>query len=138
MKKFAWILFVMITALGCAHHAVEPENRPGNNPASPSGGSSGTSHPDYTYIMENGSPRFECDTIELSYDEGGILYTVDGLQHRFTDITTGRNALFNLADSSLKLNGVEVSATDFFMVGKNASAEFYAILPGPIFVVIEP
>ena len=104
-------------------------------------GTSGTvkpePEPDYSYVLADHSVRFQSDTLSLDYEQGGILYTINGSVHRLIQLESGINIAFNEADTSLTINGVNVLIEDGNVIGMEGGLKFYRLLPGPKFIVIE-
>lgn len=104
-------------------------------------GASGTvepdPEPDYSYVLSDPTVRFQSDTLSINYEDGGILYTVDGSVHRLIHLESGVNVLFNEADISLRINGIDAGIESSRLIGSVGNLRFYRFLPGPQFIVIE-
>ena len=136
MRKIAYILLALITlsTANCSSEHDEPAHaRPGN---------SGTDEsqqpaPDYSQILSNDHIRFESDTLALDYEDGGILYSVEGAAHRLIELSTGVTIFFNPSAPELTINGEDVRIDSCVAIGSSDRMQWYLIKPGEEILAVE-
>lgn len=116
----------------CSSNSPEPVDRPGGGTQRPE-----ENAPDYSYIMDSRAIRFECDTLTLNYEDGGVLYSVENGRHRLIELSSGRNVTFCPADTSLTINGIPTDIRSLSLIATADGLDFHVLLPGPIFLVTE-
>lgn len=126
------VLTLALTLASCLKDTPYDNDRPGNI-----GGTTADPTPDYTEALSNSSLRFESDTLTVCYNDGGVMYTVDGSIHRFIDLESGRVIVADVDAPSLTVGNRKVSVTECRLIGEKNGLRWYAIQPEGQIIVVE-
>ena len=125
------IVVACVLTAACSSDPVGPHVRPGDAV------DSGDESPDYSAVLSDPRIRFESDTLRLSFEEGGVLYSSDGPKHRFVDLESGVGVVFDRDAPSLVVNGRAAVVDQCRLIGENETVEWYVTLPDTTYIVVE-
>lgn len=145
MRHIFLPLICLAILAACSNEPDAPNNRPGNGHAGQGGQGGETDNgsespedkPDYTSVLGDDQVRFQSDTLQLRFDDGGILYINEGEAYRLIDLAEGTQVSFDPTGPNLRINGRDATVSSCEIIGERNGVRWYAIYPGPQFFVAD-
>lgn len=98
--------------------------------------------PDYSAAIADERLRFQSDTLSLVFDDGGVLYSVEGNSYRFVELATNISVVFHPSEQVVRINGAVPRLTQCELIHTDGIREWYALRTSGAetddIIVIEP